>query len=75
MFKDTKRALRRHHKERMKRKAIRVYYFCSPEEAIKSADNLKLCSCHMCGNQRKYYGVPLKEIPLAQDWDLAYDEE
>lgn len=58
---DKKRALRRHHLARMKKKAIRVYYFNSPENAIKLANHLKTCSRFCCGNQRPYYGRPLKE--------------
>lgn len=60
--KDTKRALRRHHLRRMKEKAKRVYYFSSPENAIKLANHLAHCSCLGCGNQRQYYGKSLSEL-------------
>jgi hypothetical protein len=60
-MKDTKRALRRHHLERMKAKAIRVYYFHSPEVAITYANHLKLCSRYCCGNRRPYEGRPRRE--------------
>lgn len=60
--KDKKRALRRHHKQRMKNKAIRVYYFHTPETAIKYADHLAICSCYGCGNQRQYVGPPIREL-------------
>lgn len=61
MEKNKKRALRRHHLARMKRKAIRVYYFHSPEVAITYANHLKVCSCYGCGNQRPYEGRPYRE--------------
>lgn len=61
--KDKKRALRRHHKQRMKAKAIRVYYFHTPENAIKHADHLKVCSCYGCGNPRHYGGgMPICDL-------------
>lgn len=62
-----KRALRRHHKERMKRKAYRIYTeiwsagsysTCSinwiNKFVNKSADNMAMCSCDMCGNPRRH---------------------
>jgi hypothetical protein len=50
-----KRAVRRHHLNRMKAKAIKVYHWNSPERAIKMADRLCSCSCSMCGNPRKWF--------------------
>lgn len=60
--KDKKRSLRRHYKNRMKTKAKKIYHWLKPEQAIKSADHLKVCSCYMCGNPRKF-----KEGPTIQE--------
>ena len=50
----TSRALRRAHKARMKRKAVKVYYFNDPDQAIKLADHLHPCSVPWCcGNPRR----------------------
>lgn len=68
--KGTKRAARRHHLVRMKQKAKRVYHFLDPEQAIKNANHLKVCSCYMCGNQRHHWGAPVKE-----GLDTQYDLE
>lgn len=48
--------IRRHHKWRMKAKALRVY----PEQpdAIRLADHLKNCSCDLCGNPRRHWKLP-----------------
>lgn len=62
----SKRALRRHHLQRMKAKAKRVYHFCSPQQAVKYANHLQLCSCHGCGNRRKYEGQSLQEARAKQ---------
>lgn len=51
------RSLRRYHLERMKKKAIRAYHWKTPEEARKLANHLCMCSCHMCGNPRRYWGT------------------
>ena len=62
------RAVRIHHKERMKAKAIRIakqWQFRNDPQNINgaiernlvyNADNLKICSCWMCGNPRKFRG-------------------
>lgn len=54
-----KRALRRHHKERMKNRAKFIWhevwgYLDENREFIRNSDNLKMCSCWMCGNPRRY---------------------
>lgn len=51
-MKDGKRGRRREHKARMKRHARRIY----PDwpGAVENADNLKVCSCWMCGNPRRW---------------------
>lgn len=78
------RALRRHHKQRMKAKARRVYSIwqansglgASPEEirdqTILTGDTLKGCSCHMCGNRRKYEGLTLQEIKFNEFANVDY---
>ena len=59
------RAIRRHHKERMKAKARHIagvvwrYVMGDTkrddivEQSIKNADHLKACSCEMCRNPRR----------------------
>lgn len=56
------RAYRRHHRERMKRKAKRLvaHVWRDGDEKLtrlmmNNADNLKVCSCEMCGNPRKWF--------------------
>ena len=65
-MKSTKRALRRHHRERMLQRALRscvLSYALSGEDpqsqreiALGWSNNLAKCSCSMCGNPRKYWG-------------------
>lgn len=50
-----KRSIRRHHLNRMKNKAKKVYWFNEPDKAITLANHLASCSCSICGNPRKYY--------------------
>ena len=57
-MKDTKRARRRRHHRRMKAKARRVY---PHDHAAKAANHLKVCSCWMCGNPRRYGETPIAE--------------
>ncbi len=58
-MKDLSRALRRHHAARLKKK--RQYYFYSWEETLSvlrlgiALHTPTTCSCHMCGNPRKYF--------------------
>ena len=54
-MKNSKRALRRHQKARVKAKARRIY---PHDRTAKSADYLAVCSCWMCGNPRKWSGEP-----------------
>lgn len=64
-MKDTKRALRRHHRQRMLQRALRSYalnFFPTELEdkewqmamALRRYNNMKKCSCFMCGNRRKF---------------------
>ena len=53
------RALRRHHRARMKRRAQTVLKkwgypdHTDARDVGRHADNLAICSCHMCGNPRR----------------------
>lgn len=67
-MKSTKRALRRHHRGRMIRHALRVLVPLSDddrashrERALYLHKHLKKCSCWMCGNPRKYGGGPTRQ--------------
>ena len=62
-MRSTKRALRRHHRERMIQRAMRSLMLSCEEDweerrqrAVGWYDNLAKCSCWMCGNRRKYEG-------------------
>lgn len=56
MEKTKKRALRRAHLRRMKAKAEQIFvpYGKSAAHARQLANHLKICSCAMCGNPRRY---------------------
>lgn len=77
-MKDSKRALRRHHRQRMIARALRsLMVLCLPEEyrlqrALRLSNNLKWCSCYMCGNYRKYRGPTVQD--LRQMCALKYDD-
>lgn len=72
---EAKRAVRAHHKHRMRKHAKKVFYSMSDEWVRKMADNLKTCSCPWCcGNPRVLYGDSLQEIRAKarfnlRDWD------
>lgn len=78
-----KRALRRHHKERMKRKADRIFNTINysgfigemdKEMLSRLADNLKPCSCYVCGNPRKWWGeVTFQELKEEERWRQQLD--
>jgi hypothetical protein len=59
-----RRALRRHHRQRMIACAKRSVVFSGMGElakdyfAVRQHDHLKSCSCWMCGNPRKWDGEP-----------------
>jgi hypothetical protein len=79
-MKSTKRALRRHHRQRMFRRALRSLVLprewdamAKRQRALRWSNNLKKCSCWMCGLPRKYFGtLPRQEQRLHQGAD---DEE
>ena len=51
-----KRALRRHHRERLKNK--RKHHWgrnLTDEERAGAVDTPTPCSCYMCGNPRRYF--------------------
>jgi hypothetical protein len=66
-----KRAVRRHHRERLNRRCRRVLRYFEHSgwsaETIrfyinKRRDNMQCCSCHMCGNpRRKWDEVTMQE--------------
>lgn len=77
MFKKSKRALRRHHRARMVRRALtywNVNYDARPisdpwvqNRASRHHDHLAICSCYMCGNQRHNGWLPDKEKMTMQE--------
>lgn len=67
-MKSTKRALRRHHRERMIRHALRCLPHLREEDPAEPRpavlywyEHLKKCSCYLCGNPRKYGGGPTRQ--------------
>lgn len=67
-MKSKKRALRRHHRQRMIQHALRSYVIGGRDEEMRLAlarrwhNDLKMCSCYVCGNPRKYGGgIPRQE--------------
>lgn len=74
-MKETKRALRRHHRRRMLARAMRSLVLSGVaaderrEHALRWFEHLKMCSCAMCGNQRKWWGPTVQERRRAYaDW-------
>lgn len=75
---------RLHHSARMKIKAERIsrnyiysFYSEKNKEQTKrqfrmNADNLKICSCYMCGNPRKYFKEIKKQEKLSK---LNFEEQ
>jgi hypothetical protein len=69
-MKSSKRALRRHHRRRMLRRALRSEVLSWPEDeaqrtyrAVRWRDNLAKCSCYLCGNPRRKQGlIPAHEL-------------
>jgi len=63
-----RRAERRDHRRRVIARALRVAkLFGIPAHhaedwARHNADNLKMCSCWMCGHVRKWWGPPVREV-------------
>jgi hypothetical protein len=73
-MKSMRRALRRHHRQRMIRHAMRSLVLSYEEDeqlrrvqALGWYNHLKKCSCYMCGNPRKFEGrPPLQERRLQE---------
>lgn len=67
-MKETKRALRRHHRQRMIARAMNSWIVQGmPEElrlgrAVRWYNNLHVCSCYMCGHRRENYGPTIQEL-------------
>ena len=66
-MKDTRRALRRHHRQRMIARTLRSFV-CSgvaPERRLQCAlhwyNNRQRCSCYLCGNRRRWEGPTVQE--------------
>lgn len=78
-MKDTKRMLRRHHVARLK-KARRFHWgrdlINDPKRLAKTVNTPCSCSCHMCGNPRKWWNEKtmqeLKFEETAQMVELVY---
>ena len=71
--KNKKRAVRRHHNDRIKNKARRVFKdiwknrrMMDDDIVGRWCDNLAKCSCGGCGNQRKWMGMTLQERKARQ---------
>lgn len=58
-MKDTKRAVRRHNKQRMKEKAKKIYF--GHPKAFRYCDDMAKCSCPSCGNPRKHFGQKTRQ--------------
>lgn len=67
-----KRAQRRTALARKKRQARKIY----PHDMhARTANHLKVCSCHMCGNPRKHWKQPSMQELRAEDAARAgFDE-
>ena len=66
-MKSRRRAIRRHHRRRVIRRARWIFDVCYGDLdlgdwAAKNHDHLKKCSCWMCGNFRKTEGPTYQEL-------------
>lgn len=59
MYKNKRRALTRHHEQRIRDKATRIFRARYGRDCpnlikyLKNSNNLAVCSCFMCGNPRR----------------------
>ena len=67
-MKATKRAVRRHHRQRMIQHALRSYVLrwepdpeVQRERVLGWYNNLAKCSCWICGNPRRHGGGPTRQ--------------
>lgn len=68
-----KRALRRHHRNRLKSKRINLNYWCKDKDDRLLGISINTpcpCSCFMCGNPRKYYNEVTRQEKRCQDKKL-----
>lgn len=73
------RAVRRHHRDRLKAKRKSYWGGILSDEAEARllgfvARTPAVCSCWMCGHERRIYGRTIQERRLFQDLDYAPDE-
>lgn len=64
-MKDLKAALRRHHNKRLKKKRGNyggLPYSYTDQWAGRRFQTPCVCSCCMCGNQRKHHGLKFQEL-------------
>jgi len=72
MYKNLKRAFRRHHSFRVKQNYKRKIYWLdkSNERMVGIVSKTpRLCSCWMCGNSRKYFGEISSQEKKAKERD------
>lgn len=67
------KSFRRHQMEKRKswaKRAIKERYGSPPtdKQIGMFADTPKMCSCHMCGNQRKHWGDKFSDIKKKYDY-------
>jgi len=75
MASEEKRARRRRDLDRMKAKARKLY---PHDPAAKLANHLAQCSCHMCGNARRFEKadrLTIQERRAETDWGAARGSE
>lgn len=66
IFAEPKAARRRRDKQRMKRRARKIYP--DQDRADRLADHLAVCSCPLCGNERRHFGTaPIRERRILQE--------
>ena len=72
-MKQTQRALRRHHRQRLIARALasRIIQCWKEEDRLQMAlrwyNNMKKCSCWMCGHRRKWNGPTTQELRRSQN--------
>lgn len=71
MMQNKSRALRRHHSQRMKRKAIKVF---PHDKEGRRRDYLSVCSCPACGNPRKWFKEKTMQEKRADDFTRHFDD-
>lgn len=74
MYQETKRERRRRDLLRMKAKAVRYHKsngWGDPARVHKHAEYLAVCSCSMCGNPRRWFGLRTRaELVVINDPEL-----